>query len=606
MPRPPEASILNEETVPERQFVKLRFDPRIKESIGSVFLEGHFRPAMNGLNELPDNGLDSRHATQGEPATTIHVARGDDRLSVAVFHEDGMGPDELQALVSLGTTEGKGIGVRGMGAEAAAFYVARDMKVIAKKEGESVEWELDVKGFGDITEEYGGKRVVDPRSVKDVAVGRVETILTRLKLPANELPGGAEMRAAFGKKYRPLLPPADEPASLVRGAENHVSPRKVVDRQGNIVDAYDRVVMVVTHKKKAERVVPEPIPLQEGYDEKLRVVWTEGTDGNPEPIGYWMGEVDRARPDGQKVDSGARVYFDGRLVRAREWFGHDSRHAALRNVVGEVHIDHIRGIKSRLMINKAQGVSTSSPEWQRVSSAMHEEIAPFLDELKAKPLDVDPRLPIALEPILAAARLCADSVLGDMLTDDEVLAEMLGQAIHGVSQGQRRPHPGEEHGGNREKLNIKGKPWDEQDAQTPVTSDADPTIPRKRRGFLSGKIEVRDLGPEVPRSSILESAAGTQEGRRLVLNAGFPTIQDFFELYRKDPDVGKWLLETYTALEIVDHAAEEIGGNNVEIIKRYREEGRYRVGKLMHNDQYLAMVRMRPNASELEKKKKKR
>lgn len=597
MPKPPE---------PERQYVELRVAPRVKDTIGSVFLEGHHRPSVNATRELVDNVVDARHREEGQPPTVVFVSRTDDRLSVFGGFEAGMGPEQIAALVSLGTTSGKGIGVRGIGAEAAAFYLARDMKINCKREGDSHEWELEVKGFGDIDEEYGGKRAIDPRPAKDVSVGRIETILTGLKLGREELPGGAELRSALAETYRPLLPP---PGTLLAPLRTHVQqlpPRMVVDEKGKIVPVHDRVAMFVSYKKNTEPVLPPAIPLKDGYSPDLNVAWTEVVDGVTEPLGYWVGEVDRSQPGGQKVGAGFTIYFDGRMVMNREWFGHDARHAALRDLVGEAHVDHVAGIKERLMVNKAQGVSTSSPEWQRIVAAMNREIAPFVEELKSRPFEADPRLPTGLDAVLAAARLCADSALSEMLKSDDVLAELLGQTALGVAQGQRHPTAKEKRGGKKRKpLGIEGVEWTDQEPRTFPEPNVDPAIARRRRGFLNSPIEARDLGASISATSIIESLKD-KEGRRLVLNTGHPSFQVLLEIFRRDSVMGKFLIGKHTAEEIVDHAAELLGGKNAELLERYRAEGRYKAGQLLQKDPHLAMIKMRPNESERKVAKKKR
>lgn len=598
MPKPPEA--------PERQYVELRVAPRVKDTIGSVFLEGHHRPAVNAMRELADNVVDARHRQEGEPPTVVFVTRTDDRLSVFGGFEAGMGPEQIAALVSLGTTGGKGIGVRGIGAEAAAFYLARDLKIVCKREGDTHEWEMDVKGYGDITEEYGGKRAIDPRPVKDQSVGRIETMLTGLKLGREELPGGAELRAALAETYRPLLPPPNTPLTPLRTHAQELPARMTVNEEGNIVPVHDRVAMFVSYKKNTEPVRPSEIPLKEGYGSDLNVAWTEVPGGRAEPLGYWVGEVDRSQTGGQKVEAGFTVYFDGRMVRKREWWGHDSRHAALRDLVGEAHVDHVRGIKEKLMVNKSQGVSTSSPEWQRVVAAMNRKIAPFIEELKSRPFEADPRLPAGLDAVLAAARLCADSALHEMLKSDDVLAELLGQATLGTAQGQRHPTTEGKRGGKKGKpLGIEGVAWTDQNPQTFPTPDVDPAIARKRRGFLNGPIEARDLGAGVPATSILESLKD-REGRRLVINTGHPAFQVLLEILRRDGVMGKFLIGKHAAEEIVDHAAELLGGKNAELVERYRDEGRYKAGKLLQQDPHLAMIKMRPDESEKKVGKKKR
>lgn len=601
MPRPPEVS---SEVVPEplRRRVELRFAPEVKRSIGSVFLEGIHRPAVNALGEGVDNVVDARNKT-GETSTTVHVTRGDDRVSILGMFELGMGPDDIQSLVSLGTTEGKGIGVRGIGAEAMAFYLAEDLKIVAKKAGEPFEWTFEDKGYGTTTTEYAGERVVDPRRVNDVAVGRVETILTRLKLDKKDLPGGAELRAAFGERYRPLLPPADLDLPIERTATIVLPPRKVVDATGTVVEVPDRVAMFVTYKKKTEPVRPKPKPLRVEYTEDPQVAST--SEG--EPIGYWVGEVDRGADGGMKLEPGFEVFFDGRLVRKKEFFGHDARHPSLNNLTGEAHLDNIHGIKDALMINKAQGVSSDAPAWKRVVDAMHAEIAPFVGKLRERPAEIDPRLPSSLIDISQRARFTIAAALGEIVDDDEILAALVGAPGVGETTGQRPPHRrGEQSARSSETLGIKGKPWGEQDGQTVPLRDANPSVPRRRKGFVDEVRFTAFPNGDARRSAVVEESKGSSTRRVLEVNTDHLKFQLLLLVMQKYPHAGTALIEQYLDEEGVKHAASELGGDKADLVRQFEDQGVLAIGKLVLDGPSAAMLKVQPDASELAKKKKKR
>lgn len=601
MPKPPE-TVSESGPQPARRRVELRFAPEIKRSIGSVFLEGMHRPAVMALGEGIDNVVDAR-IKDGTVSTTVHLSRGDDRISILGMHELGMGPEGIQQLVSLGTTEGKGIGVRGIGAEAMAFYLAEDLKIIAKKAGDPFEWTFEDKGYGETTTEYAGERVIDPRQVADADVGRVETILTRLKLDQKDLPGGAELRAALGERYRPLLPPEDCELPVERSKKIVLPPRRTVNTQGNIVDVPDRVAMFVTYKKKTEQVRPKPKPLRSEYSETLRVA----TTNEGEPIGYWIGEVDRGSPGGMKVDPGFDVFFDGRLVRKREFFRHDAHHPSLNNLVGEVHIDHTHGIKDALMINKAQGVSSDSPAWQRVVSAMNKEIAPFIDQLRQRPAAIDPRLPNSLTDISQRARLTIAAALGEIVEDPEILAALLGAPAAGETTGQRPPHRGADRNANPPgPLGIEGKDWKEQQGRTVPAPDADPSIPRRRKGFIDDVRFTPFRGGDTRRSAVVEEQRGSSMRRVLEVNTDHLKFQLLLLVMQKYPHAGTALFEQYLDEEGVRHAALELGGDKAELVRKFEEQGVFAAGRLVLDGPSATMLKIQPDAAELAKKKKKR
>lgn len=604
MPRPPETQTPPEEAAPEREWVELRYAPEAKKSFASVFVLGPDRPAVNALREGVDNIVDARDAVHPDITTQAFVTIGDDRVSVLGLHESGMGPAEIRQLLAIGLTEGKGIGLRGSGAKAMAFHLAEDVKIVAKKPGDRYEWLLDEKGFGDPTMSYSGSRPVDPQRVNDSDVGRVEITMTGLKPEKKDLPGGAELKSVLGRIYRPLLPPADVDIPTTRGATFRVPLRTVVNAEGELVEVPDRVAMYVGFKRKVLRVFPQPKPLKEGYDETLKVILTEAG----EPIAYWVGELDRSSSasEGKNVKAGVSVFYDGREVKTGEFFGHEERHPALGNLIGEAHVDHVQNIKDSFTIAKSAG-GGHSDAWERTRRTMYSAIAPFVEELKHRPVDHDPRIPSGVEDVLTKVRFAVAAALGEMVSGDDVLAELLlGQAPSGVVQGQRRPtHSGQRASGSGEPIGIVGTAWEDQTGRTPPTADADPMIPRKRRGPIDS-YKLTDFGDPRIRSALREEVTGPQKKRILEVNTGHPRLQRLMLLMRKQPHAGRLFLLDYIAEQAVRHIADEIGGDKASLVRQYEEKGSFEVARLVDEDPSLSMLKVQPDASEFAKKKKKR
>lgn len=591
MPKPPELS-------PEqREYVKLVVTGPFKDSAVTVFRDGMFPSVIQAMLEGSDNIVFARNRLGGKTTQVIfNVAP--DRISISGIGESGMDNEGLKKMFRVGETTGEGGNTRGVGVKFMAWALAFDLQVIAKKEGDPNEWTFDESGFGDPKVDYSGNRPITSRLVSDQDIGRVDTILTDLKVKEKDMPGGAQLRRALGEVYRPLL--AGEEVKFNRAGNPKLTPRKIINREGNPELANDRFVGWVISGKKAKQAFPLEIPLQDGCTEDLKIAVVEdegGDESQPELIPYWIGQKDTSNPLAALVDPGIRLYYDGRLIQKREGLGViDFRDPRLSQVVGEAHVDYVKGIKDGLMMNKSHGIAEDSSAWQRAKSALAQAVFPYIEELKKKPMKPTLAFSNELFQVLAKSKRFMSIVMGDILSDEVIAENLMHGGRLGVTHGQTPPVRSgtqEDVRDSIEPLGVQGKTWNDQEARTFPGRKSDPQIPRRRKG-LAHEINLRDFEAGDKRfSAMVIDGSGSSQRRTIQINSAHPDIQGIFEESQVNPDDAAYHLLTLVNRELAHYMAKEAGKEDQEAVERFMVEATYALGSLALQDPTLDKIRIK-------------
>lgn len=547
----------------ERQFGELKWTPRAKEALGSVFLqEGRYPSSTQALLEFTDNSVGYRNRDRDYP-THVGVVIDKDRIVVTDYGSIGTDAEGIKQFAQIGETQEMGIGYRGGGAKFAAWYFGEDLEISAKRSDDRIEYATRINGFGNTSIDYTGMFAIDPTvSTWLLEKGRFEITIRKLKHPEN-LPQGAALRKAMSEVYRPLL------ARQVFDFKypTKLEKRKIVDEKGLICEVDDKITLKVTTSRKTEQVLPLAIPLLPGYSEEdLKVVKT--TEG--ERLGYWAGEMDTLDSRSKLVEPGMRFYYDGRLITI-DYCGFDKRDPHLSGLVGEVHLDHIKGIKEQLPVNKSAGINTQSEQWKRVIESVHRAINPLVEELQKKPILIVEQKPAFLERAFSEAKKLADLCLRDMANEGvyftvEDLASMLAETYGQKPIIRRRE-------GNKPKEEKRdGKPWGEQKGRTIPGPEADPEIHRIRKSFCD-RIEYINLPDAATVSVLRDIEEVSRKCRVLQINQNSPLVQ--LAILEGELSTTRLVFE-----EIGEWAAREHSSDLDTFLKIWKES-RYRIGRML-------------------------
>ena len=358
-----------------QEYATLEFTARIKEALASAFNAGRYPPPIQAFLEFTDNSFAYRNRNKSRPATVITATIEPDRTSVLDVGGEGGDRENIRHFLRAGQTQGKGISHLGVGAKCAVWYFGRDLRIRAKLPGEIHEDSVSIKGFGDPKIKYRG-RVPVPRTASSAlkGVGLFEIEVKRIH--PDRVPKMPRLIKDLGEVYRPLLISATNPNRS----------RKVITSNGALQVIQDKVVIRIKSGSKVKQVEPLAIPLIDGSEEKIHVVRTNDHHHN-EVLWFWFGQMDENHPDARHVKPGVRFYYDGRLVTIN-FCGHPEKDPRLQNLVAEVHLDHIQGIKKLLSLNKSAGIDTNSKEWHRVEKALKKSpLGTYIKALLQQPIE---------------------------------------------------------------------------------------------------------------------------------------------------------------------------------------------------------------------------
>lgn len=586
---------------PGDDFVKLRFSSRAKETFASVFLNGRYAPSTQALIEFTDNSVGYRSRDR-QHATTIHVDLDETRDKIRIIDYGGLGADRngIKFFFGIGDTKYQGIGQYGGGAKFAAFHFGNDFEIRAKKASEPIEYSTKIERFGDPTTPYKGQYPLNQTpSSWDTDKGRFEVIIRKLKnLEQLQLPSRGYLKRALGEVYRPLL------ARKQDGFQDRELPelptRTVVDAKGNFHQVNDRVSITISKKRQSEEVEPLPIPLLPQYSE-YNIQIAETPEG--EKMWYWAGEMDLSNDASKKVEPGIRFYYDGRLITV-DYCGFDKKDYRLSGLTGEVHLDHVKGIKEQLSVNKSGGVNQRSDQWQRVRVTMHEALAPLIEQMRDKSVTGPKERPAFLDKVMKDVKNAGDIGLMN-LEKTGVVDPEFRESLVGETKGQRHRSKVEHTGTvdkDEKKPGRRGTPWDEQQKRTIPDIDINEAYNRPRKSYIHN-FELEEHPDQEQKVSFIQNRES--EGKKgveriLIINNANPTVQLAF----KEGDLASALLLTG---EYAEHLARE-GSPTLEEYPNIREALRFQMDKVIFaKPEYQRMSvakevlqEMPPNQEEIE------
>lgn len=596
-------------------YVTLEVSPDAKRGIASSLRVAKGKPGTAAIKELGDNVFDWAVDTPDQ-TTKLHIIlpsfnpqdASHDTLKVEGLWEKGMNLSGLQKMVTIGKpieaaaieTEAEVaedvsvVGLFGFGFKTAAIGAGNDVRVLAHARGEENQYEFNEPGYGDFRVPYSGVRPIKKTVAEDRECGKVSVAVSRLRLKKDEWPTREELADALAERYRPRLATEEVPFAL---QINHpVAPRDMIDKAGNFVKLPDRVIVTIAGgKKKLRRVLPLDYQLDPPDGEKLQAART--SEG--EVVPFWIAEKGR---DAKDTDPGLRYYLSGIMVYKGGLAGHETGDPRLSRVIGGVHADHVRDFGTEVLaISKSAGeVNRDAPAWRRMEAAVHDAIAPLIEQIKSRPSETVGSSR-NLDIVLQNARKFADMAIAETLASGVLTQPMVAKAT-GEDIGQRlaKRGTGKTEGQTSEHLGIMGKRWEEQTGRTFPSVGSSPKIPRRRKGLVQeGRFVPFEAGD--PRASTV----AVEAGRKIIyVNERHPEVAHQLARMNSDPKAAEVNLGWLVATELVNHAVAELGLTDLQQVAAEIAKSRFAVGKLIREDPVVQMVENRPAPEARTKKKK--
>lgn len=597
------------------EYVELIIDNAdVKRAIASSLRVAGGKPGTAAIKELVDNIFDWADKTPNQTTQAIVTLpsfnQADrpsfDRLKVEGIYEEGMNVKGIQKAVTIGRpgrtgsdqTEIKSatVGYFGVGFQAATIGSGKHLLLVAKARGEGVQHTFNEPGYGDFQVTYSGKRPILTTDAPDKDCGRVDVTVSGLRLSKEEFPGRQELVREMAERYRPRI--ASEKVSFDRRANNRVSSREMIDKDGHPVKLHDKLVAFVSGgKKHVEQVLPLDYQLTPEGSEKLQVARTS----KEEVVPFWIAEKG---PGAKDVEPGLRYYLTGILIHHGGLAGHDKADPRLSRVIGGVHVDNVDDFaKEVISLSKsANQINKSAPSWTRVDKAIHEAISPYIEEIKRRPTETI-QAPKGLDRVLQDARMFADMVIAETLTNG-VVTRQNTTSSNGENRGQQRPRrSGEKETEEDLGINLEGKKWEDQTGRTFPSAGSTSSIPRKRKGLVhEGRFISFEEGD--PRVSTITAEAGR---RILYVNDKHPEVSHLLAMMEADPEAARVALGWVIASELVTHAAIELElGDDRKTLEEITR-GRFMVGNLVRQNPLTQMVEKRstPEPPKANKKRQK-
>lgn len=596
-------------------YVTLEVSPDAKRGIASSLRVAKGKPGTAAIKELGDNVFDWAVNTPDQ-TTKLHIILPSfnpqdatyDTLKVEGWWEKGMNLEGLQKMVTIGkpikaapidtraeVAEGvSAVGLFGFGFKSSTIGAGNDVRVLAHARGEEKQYEFNEPGYGDFRVPYSGNRPLKKTAAEDRECGRVTVAISRLRLKKEEWPTREELADALAERYRPRLATEEVPFALQ--INHRTAPRDMIDENGKLVELHDRVIVTIAGgKKKLRRVLPLDYKLDPPDGEKLQAARTpEG-----EAVPFWIAEKGR---DAKDVDPGLRYYLSGIMVYKGGLAGHETGDPRLSRVIGGVHADHVIDFGTEVLaISKSAGeINRDAPAWRRMEAAIHDAIAPFIDQIKTRPGETV-GVSRSLDRVLQNARRFADMAIAETLAGGVLTQPMVAKAA-GDDTGQKPPkREGEKIGDvSGERLGIRGRNWENQARRTFPPAGSNPDIPRRRKGLVrEGRFTPFEDGD--PRATTIAEEAG----RKIIfVNERHPEIAHRLAKMESDPQAAEVELGWLIANELVGHAVAELELTDLQQVAAETAKSRFAVGKLIREDPVVQMVENRLPLVSAGKKKK--
>jgi len=472
----------------------------IKERISTRAIEAlmsNYRDAQQAFLELIDNAVDNR--TDDQPLKIrIRVSR--DELSIHNQGGRGLDFEGLENFFVWGYSEKtqSEIGYYGVGGKAAMGYLGRSMRVVCSPKGSSTEYEVDDPSWESRPEDQW--KEFEPQIKKtDISEGYFRVRVTNLKREVN----GATLAAKLGDIYRPLI------------LEGKVEVRI----NGRVIEPLE-----IKYAQSEKDFLPQQFLVQTKFGDHI-------------PIKIGVLE------EGQRVRSGIRCYYRGRLIEDEEFFGHPTpaQVPQLSRFIGEADLDFVP-----VTSNKASFIR-SSVQWKHTESRLREVLKPWV--VKIQTLKSHEKSPVeSYEKDLAKK---AKRVLEDIFARTGIVSK---SQLTGEAEGRRPAFPP-----SGERKTPTGKPGGPGPKEGQTAPHITATIGEMKRWGALFAWEVGSMGSEGRRSEIIE-----EEGKRKILK-----INSDHPLYQAEKKAGESALEIYMAETAVLRIAQEVCRN--QTIEEYSE-----------------------------------
>ena len=316
--------------------------------IARVLME-QYSSVADALFELVDNPIDFRRGRRLE--ITVEVDKDRDLIVVEDHGGAGMDADGIAHWLRWGSGRKRrptDISRWRVGGKAASGYLANRLVMYAKAAGGTDVWFFEDEGWSTRSEaaDWGEpeplpKDVPLPRSLveRPVEDGYVRIELSHLRQNFYNI---EDLRWELSNTYRALLERGDVEISI---GGQPVKP---------------------LHLPRSSRFNDVPIDLRTVSGHRVR---------------GWVGRLDRDSVVGpstrRRIQGGIRCLYQGRLVRAGEYFGHagDAK-GSLASLIGEVELRFVAPNLMKTDFNRG------SPEWAEVHSVLKPFMAPIIREFQ--------------------------------------------------------------------------------------------------------------------------------------------------------------------------------------------------------------------------------
>lgn len=425
-----------------------------------------FNTAADAFFELADNPIDyrlGRHLVE-----RFEIQREQDRIIVLDYGGEGMDDAGIADWLQWGTGHPHGesdIGQFHKGGKAACGYLASGVRIFSRRHGATDVWKFEDPEFA-TREEWAD-------------FGQPEPFQGELPQMVEEL-----VPDAAGFTYFELF-------------KLRADRRYNIERLKWLMSSFYRALLGTQNVEiwvNGEQVKPLDLRLSETFP-KERLIVAVGKTGRK--IVGWVGRLDRdsLRASGpQRVPGGIRCLYNGRLIRAGEFFGYMAEgQGAAQSLIGEVDLSFVPVLSNKTDFQRGTEM------WELVEDAMRERLLPIINEFKKA---ADAR-PISREERKAANRVrnqleqAAQAVLqsrigGNGATPSDAIEPYAGGRNRGRQGGTVVEGSSTESDADR----TRGP---HRDAATEAPPDAVGTLTRLRRRLIGGFPLIRweDSDPNV-------------------------------------------------------------------------------------------------------------
>ncbi len=309
-------------------------------------LISQFSSVADAVLELVDNAID--RAENQILEVNITFDKRAERIVVESDGGSGMGAHEIAAWLVWGGDNHinpDDIGFYGQGGKAAAGFLAKDIRIWAKRRGDSDIWMFEDEDWASRTEirDFGHPAPVDedeaPLSVQAAKRSR------------------GHVRIELNHAY------------MNRRWNFGVLKRHIASTYGKLLGTNKLKILV-----NGEVLSPIPLPIDSSVD-KYQIDVMVGDIS----VKGWAGKLMRASVGDYTIKSGFRLFAKGRLIREGEWFGYNwQSKGALNLLIGELEITGLT-----LNLDKSDFRERADEVWHEISTEVVTAIAKLIGTLRS-------------------------------------------------------------------------------------------------------------------------------------------------------------------------------------------------------------------------------